>query len=387
LEKKWNRGILLALIVFLLAALFLPPVSATPLSDRKQELGDIRKEINEGKKELKELEEQEAELLAEIAAMEDSIANINAELALLVRQIKTTESEIEVTEAELLDAEIRLAEREDFLNRRIRAIYEMGRVNYLQVILEASSFTDFLSRFTHLQLIVDKDTYLLEAVQQEREEIAQQKVELEEKRDSLVKMRRKSLDKRKQLETQTAKREQLLKSVRDAYEEYEANIRAMEKEVKEIERVIKELEEAQRRANRSNNSGPAGQLLWPVPGYTRITSPFGYRIHPITGKPGTFHGGIDIGAPRGATILAAESGSAYSYSSPSGYGNYVIIIHGGGLSTLYAHNQSNAISHGQQVNRGDTIAYIGSTGMSTGPHLHFEVRVNGVRVNPMSYFN
>jgi murein DD-endopeptidase MepM/ murein hydrolase activator NlpD len=386
LEKKWNRGILLTLIVLLLAALFLPPVSANPIGDRKQEREDIKKEIDEGKKEMKELEEQEAALQAEIAALEDSIANINSELALLARQIKTTEKEIEVTEAELLDAEMRLAEREDFLNRRIRAIYEMGRVNYLKVILEASSFSDFLTRFTHLQMIVDKDTYLLEAVQQEREEIAQQKAELEEKRDNLVKMRRRSLDKRKQMETQTAKREQLLASVREAYEEYEANIRAMEKEVKEIERIIKELEEAQRKAN-SGGSGPAGQLLWPVPGYTRITSPFGYRIHPITGQPGTFHGGIDIGAPRGATIRAAESGTAYSYSSPSGYGNYVIIIHGGGLSTLYAHNQRNAISHGQQVSRGDTIAYIGSTGMSTGPHLHFEVRVNGVRVNPMPYFN
>lgn len=386
MEKKWNRGIILALIIFLLAAFFLPPVSATPLSDRKQELGDIRKEIDEGKKELKELEEQEEELLAEIAAMEDSIAIINEEIAQLARQIKSTEADIEFTEAKLQDAEERLAQREDFLNRRIRAIYEMGRVNYLQVIFEASSFTDFLTRFTHLQLIVDKDTSLLEAVQREREDIALQKEELEEKRNDLLKMRSKNVSKRKQLETQTAKREELLTSVREAYEEYEANIRAMEKEVKEIERVIKELEAAQRKAN-SGGSGPSGQLLWPVPSSNRITSPFGYRIHPITGKPGTFHGGIDIGASRGSIIRAAERGTAYSYSSPSGYGNYVIIIHGGGLSTLYAHNQSNAITHGQQVNRGDTIAYIGSTGMSTGPHLHFEVRVNGARVNPMSYFN
>ncbi len=385
MEKIWNKKALTGLIALLLLAFLLPSVSANPINERKQELGGIEQEIEEGREELEEYKAQQQELEAEIASLERSITRIQQEIARLARQIKATEEEIAVTEEELADAEERLAEREDFLNRRIRAIYEMGRVSYLQVILEASSFSDFLTRFTQLQLIVDKDTYLLEAVQQEREEIVQQKEELEEKRSDLLNMRRSSLTKRNRLEEETARKETLLTAVQEQYEKQEQYIREMEKEAKEIERIIKQLEEeARRRAAAARE--PTGQLLWPVPGYTRISSPFGYRTHPITGRPGTFHGGIDIPAPRGTPIRAAESGVAYSYYSPS-YGNYVIVIHGGGLSTLYAHNSRNRVSNGQNVNRGDTIAEVGTTGMSTGNHLHFEVRVNAQRVNPMNYFN
>jgi murein DD-endopeptidase MepM/ murein hydrolase activator NlpD len=383
LEKRWNRGALAALIVLLLLAFLLPSVSASPINDRKQELNDIKKDIKNAEQALKNYEAEQKRLEAEIEALEKNIQKIRQELTRLAQQIKTTEQEIKVTEAELLDAEARLAQREDFLNRRIRAIYEMGRVSYLQVILEAHSFSDFLTRFSRLQRIVDKDTYLLEVVQQERQEIVRKKEGLEKKRSNLMDMRRQSLDKKNQLEKETARKEALLAAAQDKYEEQERFIREMEKEAQEIEKIIKQLEEEARRQAASRE--PVGQLLWPVPGYSNITSPYGYRIHPITGQPGSFHGGIDIGAPRGAVIRAAASGTAYSYYSPS-YGNYIIIIHGGGVSTLYAHNSANLVSQGQNVARGDTIAYVGSTGMSTGPHLHFEVRENGIRVNPMNYF-
>ena len=384
MNKIQNRGLLPALIILLILAFLLPSVSANPINDHKQDLDGIKRDIRDGKQDLKEYEAQMEELQAEIKALEGKIVEIQRELRLLSRQVTLTEEEIVVTEEELADAEMRLAEREDFLTRRIRAIYEMGRVNYLQVILEASSFSDFLSRFTHLQIIVDRDTYLLETVQREREEIIEKKEELEAKRTELLNLRRKSLDKRRQLERETARKESKMAEVQHLYEEQERILQEMEKEAKEIEKIIKELEEEARRRSAASRE-PAGQLLWPVPGYTRITSPFGYRTHPITGRPGTFHGGIDIGAPRGTVIRAAERGTAYSYYSSS-YGNYVIIIHGGGLATLYAHNQTNLVSQGQSVNRGDTIAHVGSTGMSTGPHLHFEVRVNGMRVDPMLYF-
>ncbi len=384
MEKRWNKAALMALIFLLLVAFLLPSVSASPINERKEELDGIKKEIEEGKEGLKEFEARQQELEAEIASLEGSIARIRAEISRLARQITATEEEITVTEAELADAEARLAEQEEFLNRRIRAIYELGRVSYLQVILEARSFSDFLTRFTHLQLIVDKDTYLLETVQREREEILQTKAELEQLRSDLLNMRRRSLDRKSQLERETTRKETLLAAVQEEYEKQEKLIREMEQEAKEIEKIIKQLEEEARRREAAARE-PVGQLLWPVPGYTRITSPFGYRTHPITGRPGTFHRGIDIGAPHGAVIRAAESGMAYSYYGPS-YGNYVIISHGGGLTTLYAHNQRNAVSQGQHVNRGDTIAYIGSTGSSTGPHLHFEVWANGNVVNPMNYF-
>ncbi len=381
--KKQHKVIIMILAILMTALLVMPNVSANQLDDKKDELDSIKDEIKEEKKELQKYKSKEQELLAEIEALEKSIAKITKELNVLTKQIRQTEEEITVTEAELEDAEERLRTREEFLKRRIRAIYEMGEVKYLEVVFEAASFSDFITRFNDLQLIIDEDTRLLEIVQKEREELELRMQELEDKKTDLVNMRRESIVKKEKIEKQTTDLAVLLTAVREEFEKQEQYIKGMEKEAKQIEKIIKELEAAQL----ASRGGPAGQLSWPLANYGLgyVTSWYGNRVNPITGKPGQFHGGIDIGAPRGTPIRAAADGTAYPYSGPS-YGNYVIVIHGGGVSTLYAHAQKTMVAAGQTVSRGDTIALVGSTGDSTGPHLHFEVRENGVRVNPMNYY-
>ncbi|HHX77106.1 MAG TPA: peptidoglycan DD-metalloendopeptidase family protein [Firmicutes bacterium] len=381
--KKRHQVIIIILAILMTALLLMPNVSASQLDEKKNELNNIQGEIKEEKNKLKEYKSKEQELLAEIYNLERSIAAIMVELNLLSRKIEKTSAEIEVTEAELEDAEERLKKREEFLKRRIRAIYEMGEVSYLKVVFEAASFSDFITRFNDLQLIIDEDTRLLEIVRQERAELELKMEELEGKKNHLINMRRESIVKKEEIERQTTEKAVLLEAVREEFEKQEQYIKKMEKEAQQIEKIIKELEAAQL----PSRGLPAGQLLWPLENYGLgcVTSWYGNRVDPITGKPGQFHGGIDIGAPRGTPIRAAAGGIAYPYSGPS-YGNYVIIIHGGGLSTLYAHAQKNLVTAGQAVSRGDAVALVGSTGESTGPHLHFEVRENGVRVNPMNYY-
>ncbi len=374
-----KKGILLLLIILLMIALVLPSVSANSLDEKQRELDEVSQGLKEGKNDLKAFQDRIEGLESEIQSLKNSIGRIQRELQALSIEVSTTEAEIEITELELADAEARLKEREDFLHIRIRAIYELGSVNYLEVIMDSSSFSEFLTRFNHLQLIVDRDSLLLEEVQEERAEIAQQKEELEEKRENLLTMRRQSLVKKDQVEKQKREQDILLAELQAEYKEQESNIREMEKEAKEIERVIKQLEEAQRQAARG---GSVGQLLWPVAnGAGTLTSPFGPRV--LFGVRG-FHRGIDIATSAGTPIVAAEAGVAYPYRGGS-YGNYIIIIHGGGMATLYAHNQRNLVGYGQTVSRGDVIAYMGSTGFSFGPHVHFEVRVNGQFRDPMEY--
>lgn len=381
--KKRHQVIIIMLAILMTALLVVPNVSADQLDEKKNELNDIQDEIKEEKNKLKECKNKEQELLAEINNLERSIAAITAELDRLSRQIRKTSEEIEATEAELKDAEARLMRREELLKRRIRAIYEMGEVSYLEVMFEAASFSDFITRFNDLQLIIDEDTRLLEIVRQEREELKGKMQELEDKKAGLVSMRRESILMKEKVEKQTREKEVLLEAVREEFEKQEQRIKKMEKEAQQIEKIIKELEAAQK----ASRGLPVGQLLWPLENYGLgcVTSWYGNRVNPITGKTGQYHGGVDIGAPRGTPIRAAADGIAYPYSGPS-YGNYVIIIHGGGLSTLYAHAQKNLVTAGQAVSRGDAIALVGSTGESTGPHLHFEVRENGARVNPMNYY-
>lgn len=407
-SRKWFRRLIILITLVLMAVFILPAVSANQLQEKREEQYDLSRQIEQRESRIEDARTQEKKFLEEIKKLEQNIQRIQKELNLLDTQITTTEEEIEITEAELADAEERLQEREDFLKTRIRAIYEMGQVSFLEVIFEASTFTDFLSRFNDLQRIIDQDNLLLEAVQAEREEIATQKEELEKKKDELLDMRQQSLNKKNEIEREKAKEKALLEDLKKLIAEEERLLREVEEESKRIEQMIKEMEEAIRKAEEAlrRESGEL-QFLWPVSGYGRgwLTSPYGSRTHPITGQQGSFHSGIDIGIPHTrwpgsssyngspANIVAVEDGQVIfvrntitSARGGSGYGNYLIISHGGGITTLYAHAHRILVSNGQSVTRGQVIATVGSTGASTGPHLHFEIRKNGSHVNPLSYY-
>lgn len=402
-SHKWFAGLL---IIFLCLSLMVPAYGQSRIDEKQDELKDIEEEIGRSEEELKESKSQEEALIREIREIEAQLKKARAQLEKINSDIQDTEGQIEETKAELIVAEENLLEQDDLVKTRIRSIYENGTVSYVEVLFNSSSFSDFLTRFNYLRTILDQDVDLLRDIQEERDLIERKKVELEEHRSELLNLRRAQIKKEEEIDRQSRERNRLLREVREEIEAREKAIRELEEESQEIEDMINQIQEELRRQEEQRRRAlpEGGQLHWPIEDYGRsyITSPFGYRVHPITRQAGSFHGGIDIGIPRTrwpaspsyngnpVNILAAERGvvifAGISGSLNYGYGRMVIVDHGGGLATVYAHAHSILVSRGQRVSRGEPIAIVGSTGSSTGPHIHFEVRENGQRVNPLNYY-
>ena len=268
-------------------------------------------------------------------------------------------------------------------------------MSYIAILLEATSLSDLLARMDMVGEVIAYNKQVQADMTAAREKVETVKAELEDARTELQ-------DKQSELETKQVALQQKVseanallaglesdinayKSVYDQYEQQQKNVQSqIDKQVEELRR--------QEEANKNNNpgydpgkaNGSTGTMMWPCPSCHYITSQFGWRYHPIyhTQK---YHSGVDIGASYGATIVAADGGTIITAGSVSGYGNCVVINHGNGITTLYGHMSSIAVSAGQKVSKGQTIGYVGSTGNSTGPHLHWEVTVNGVRQNPLNY--
>jgi septal ring factor EnvC (AmiA/AmiB activator) len=391
---KRKTGIILLAVVLLLISGVLP-VFANQINNKQEELNAVRGDLKQQKKELQQNKAEQQRVEKQIKLLKGEINTIEAELRSLAKKIDSTESEITKTEAELAAAQERIDKMDSVLAVRLRTIYEKGKVSYLDVLFSSSSFTEFLTRYNNLQLIISEDKQLLTEFQAERVAIAAAKELLEERRQELETMRRENLSQKSKVEKKRTEQRQLAVALQEAYEEVENSVKQLEAEAKTLEKIIRDLQAAQR----GSASRGTGEMIWPVEEYgpSWVTSPYGYRRNPFTGASGSWHGGVDIGIPHSrwpksrsysgspARVVAADSGIAYTYPSLGGYGNLVIVDHGGGIATAYAHLHSFRVTNKAVVLRGDVIGYVGSTGASTGPHLHFEVRKNGNRVNPMPF--
>lgn len=390
-----KKSFILLLVAIMLCVFVLPAFAGSSISETQQELKDVQKDIQSRKEELSQNKKEQTRLLREIDNLKKEIALLEGEISSLNKKISTTEDEIAETEAKLRAAEEKVAQLEELLAVRLRVIHKHGDVSFLEVLLSSTSFIDFLTRYNDLQQLIDKDKTLLEECQQERDNIVALKETLEEQRQELLALRRETLNKKQEVEKKRTERQNLVAVLQADYEETNRQIEKLEDEAKKLTELIKRLQAAQS----GTASRGTGTLIWPVEDYGRgwITSHYGYRTDPISGRKGSFHGGLDIGIPHSrwpksrsyignpVRILAADSGTAYTYPMNGGYGNLVIIDHHNGISTVYAHCDSFLVKSGQAVVQGQAIAIVGSTGISTGPHLHFEVRVNGERVNPLGY--
>lgn len=392
-----------SLLSIILCLLLVAPIYAQTIDQKKTELESVQEEIGGREKELEENKTRAGQLQEEIRVITIQLGQAKEELEQVNRDIQETEENIVLKEIELGEAEERLQEQDDLIKVRLRAIYENGNVSYLEVLFSSSSFNDFLTRSAYLKTILDQDVHIFDSFQRERDIIQGHKLELEDHRTGLLNLRRVQVEKQEQIERQSRERSRLLGEVRSEIEAQERAIRELEAESQKIEEIIKRMQEEE--ARRAAAITPGGTILWPLAefGMGYITSGFGYRVCPITRQARAFHGGIDIGIPHsrwpgspsyGGTpvnILASEAGTVIyaglSGSLSYGYGRVVILDHGGGVSTVYAHAHSILVSVGEEVSRGQAIATVGSTGSSTGPHLHFEVREGGTRVNPLNYFN
>ncbi len=275
-------------------------------------------------------------------------------------------------------------------------MYEQGEVSYLEVLLGASDFSDFLSRLDIVNSIVDLSRKLADELEAKKQTVEQAKLFIEDAKKATEADKAEAATKKGEVEAKKSELEgyekELVKEItgyEQTLEEYETqmkNAEAAENAAQaDLDALIRQQEQNTTDSGGSTPNYSGDGFMWPVPGYTGINSPFGYRTHPITGEYLSFHGGVDINVGYGVPVHASQSGVVAYAGWHYSYGNYVLINHGGGISTLYAHNSSLATYTGASVSKGEVISYVGSTGDSTGPHLHFEYRINGNRVNALDY--
>lgn len=369
--------------LFLIGVLFFGmtvPADADPASDLRraqEEQRRTQRQMQEIQRRKSETENRQRRLAEELRQAEDRLYQVRNDLASLEVQLAETEQQTRATVEELRRAEDKLEQRGRLLNTRVRVIHEMGTVSLLQVLMDSTDFRDFVTRFDLLKNIVTKDVELFNQVRLIRDEINAKKTQLEDRRARIASFKSQSEAKRQEVQ-------QVVNVVWDKKQETLRDLDLLERQEDQLQSISKELESRIFDLQRQMSFKRVGRLAfqWPVRG--PISSPFGMRWHPILNKY-KGHNGLDIAAPTGRNILSAESGSVIHSGWIEGYGYAVIIDHGDGVATLYAHASRLLVSQGQTVDRGMPVALVGSTGWSTGPHLHFEVRVKGVPQNPIEW--
>lgn len=373
-----NRLLALFVSILLIVTAILP-VYADEIDKAQQELQDVSRQIESQRSQLNQIKQQEKSIMGQLQNLEQDMVDKEKQIEILAARIHALEEDIKATEEEIAQKEEELQVQIDYLCERLLYMYEDGMdVSYLEVLFSATNIRDFLTRYDLLQYVVEQDMNLIDTINKNKRALDIKKNDLEIQKKELLTMREVQEAQRRQLEEQADQKKEILSNVR-------VEKKAYEKALEELERTSRELEELIRRSQSGEQLG-TGIYTWPAPSYRSITSAYGMRYHPIL-KTNKMHTGVDIGAPMGAKIVAADSGKVMFAGWQGGYGQTIIIDHGAGMSTLYAHQSKFAVSSGQSVNKGDVIGYVGSTGWSTGPHLHFEVRVNGNPTNPMSYLN
>ncbi|HYF82659.1 MAG TPA: peptidoglycan DD-metalloendopeptidase family protein [Clostridia bacterium] len=370
------------IVAFLLALMLSIPFanvyakSPTEVDKLKQEqdklnsqIQQTQKTINEVKKEKKNVSKAIEDLDHKLNQAEDELSNVESTLSQLENQIAVTTRELERASSDA-------GSQKELLKKRVRVMYENGNVGYMSVILNSTSFSDFISRLDFLKKIINFDMNLLSKMKSHRDSVADKRNQLGSELKEKERLKNQIGEKKEQVATAKEDREKTLKDLTKDLKELERQEDKLLAQSAEIGKKIVSLQ--------SSNKYIGGKIGWPAPGYSRITSPYGYRTHPILKKK-KLHTGIDIAVPSGSTIVAANAGKVIYSGYYGGYGNTVIIDHGGKISTLYAHNSKLLVKVGDEVEKGKAITKSGSTGLSTGPHLHFEVRENGQHVDPMKY--
>lgn len=338
---------------------------SSQIDEKKERLEYISSVLPEVMVQLQEINEKIAEYEKQIASLSDEAKNLEGSIANLEQQLQLAEEKYE-------------AQKENF-EKRLIVMYESGETTFLDVLLSSNSLPEFISTYFMMSEIASLDTELLTEVEMEKRGIETAKQTLEKQQEQYIKARDNKEKTAIVLEnTRIIKNNymnQLTEEQLTLQEEIDTYYRAMN----DIESEIVMLTTA--------NIGSeyiGGSMAWPVPGYSRVTSPFGMRTHPFTGVY-KLHTGTDIGAPIGTNFIAANDGVVIKAGWNYAYGNMVIVDHGGGVSTLYAHGSEILVELGQEVEKGEPVLKVGSTGYSTGPHAHFEIRINGEYVDPMNF--
>lgn len=348
-------------------------------TDLQTEREELQKQINDANGQLEDVQSELSENLQQVQKLDEKISTSQQELDEINTKIAELQTSMEEVEAKLEEAEENYKKQKELLDNRLIAVYESSDTQYLDVILSSRSISEFLSNYFLITELATRDIELLEEMQEKKQGIEISKKQIENTKEQLATMKANQTKTAKVLENTKTVRENFIsklseqeKSIQEQIDEYNTRFAEINSEILKLA------------MDGIDTQYIGGELAWPVPGYTRISSKYGMRTHPITGVY-KLHTGVDISAPMGANFIAANDGIVTKAGYNSAYGNMVIIDHGGGVSTLYAHGSEILVQVGQTVKRGEVVLKVGSTGYSTGPHAHFEVRLNGVVTDPMPY--
>ena len=359
------RKCIIILTIFVSISSICICVSAEDIKDLQEKSNTITESLTESNNRLQAVQGQLSENMQQLQELDTQVDD-------LLKQIDENETKLKNTQEQY-------DKIQELVDSRMLKLYATPKFQTLQILLEAKSITDFLSTYYAIQEVTKADRGLMETVKKQKAEIETTKKILAEKKQQIITSKQ-SQQKKKQVLANTKKmREYYISKLSTEEQELQSQIDEYNRQASEIEAEIKLLA-----LNSISKDYIGGAMIWPAPGYKTITSEYGMRVHPVTGAY-KLHTGVDIGATYGSSFVAAANGIVVKATFSPAYGNMVIIDHGGGVQTLYAHGSEIMVEVGQTVSAGTEVLKVGSTGYSTGPHAHFEIRINGQTVNPLDY--
>ena len=372
---KLTKQIITVLIVALLVSTATVGVSFGATSSQTK-LNELNSQIKKLEQQLKAGKTKESNLAKEMTKLDKLIKEAEGEIADLQGEINKTSNKISVAREQLDALQEDIDTQNGDMSNRIRAMYKNGDVGILEVLLGSESITDLMTNLDMAKKIFDNDVAVLEKLEEQHRTLDRYRTDLEALEQNLAAQKVEEAQRQSELKVSRGTVATLKAEVSSDNRALESQVDALVEEANALTAEILKLQ--------GKGAYVGGDLAWPAPASTRITSPFGYRTHPIL-KIKKLHTGIDIGVSSGNNVVSANAGKVIKAAWNNSYGYMVMVDHGGGIVTLYAHNSKLLVKTGDVVTRGQKIALSGSTGMSTGPHLHFEVRVNGEYKDPMNY--